>query len=596
GEARSPKLGRIHAGITSTRMDIKAAMAYYERFIFNILEPSSMIVSALSNQDNHALLNHFLKILFKNQFHDSIYSSSPETINQTVSNRILQLRHGLNEAMWLNHRYIIKNLKLEPNQELITIFNPCGLDLDNHIIIVNGYFKNKDFTIRNEFNENIHFQILNETYHPSQEIENYTGLLNLNDEYKVANDKLLKLSLALEIDHLKAMSYQVLNINYEKEKRANAPALGLENQYLKLEVVLDGSLSVYNKITKQSHHHLFQLELSKDEGDEYNYAPPLNNQIVSSEDVQAHVLITEDNDLLSRISITHKLSFDQISFTSIQLVLTLKKDSPIIECEAFIDNENHNCFLQLLIPSLKNSLTSYAQDHYAFITRSNDIDNSSDVLNGLTSELQLPLYPFNDLLMLQEDDDLYILSKSLGEYQIKDNHIIALSLLRSVDMLGKEDLTTRPGRASGYHLNTPSSLLLTSYSLSFALGFNPVDKLKTNSIYQHQSNALHIKEITSYEPSNIAASSNSLIKIDERLSLLAFKKSEDLSMDVLRVNNFYDYPIKDAIIEVDSCYKSAYLLNSLEDKALKLNLINGKIVINEINQYSFISIGLKRSH
>ena len=60
----------------------------------------------LGGENYQELMTYFWKIIFKNQFHDSAYSSSPDTINQTVENRLLNLRHGLNELLWMNIRYL----------------------------------------------------------------------------------------------------------------------------------------------------------------------------------------------------------------------------------------------------------------------------------------------------------------------------------------------------------------------------------------------------------------------------------------------------------------------------------------------------------
>lgn len=81
GEAKSAALGRIHAGITSTRMDIKNEMKKYEVMLPLVVEPMSIISSTIGGKYDQSITNYYWKTIFKNQFHDSIYSSSPESIN-----------------------------------------------------------------------------------------------------------------------------------------------------------------------------------------------------------------------------------------------------------------------------------------------------------------------------------------------------------------------------------------------------------------------------------------------------------------------------------------------------------------------------------
>ena len=73
GEAKSAALGRIHAGITSTRMDIKSEMKKYESLLPLVVEPRSIISKTIGGKYDQDISNYYWKTIFKNQFHDSIY-------------------------------------------------------------------------------------------------------------------------------------------------------------------------------------------------------------------------------------------------------------------------------------------------------------------------------------------------------------------------------------------------------------------------------------------------------------------------------------------------------------------------------------------
>ena len=62
-----------------------------------------------------------------------------------------------------------------------------------------------------------------------------------------------------------------------------------------------------------------------------------------------------------------------------------------------------------------------------------------------------------------------VLSAGLPEYEIYNNSIIALTLMRSVGKMGKSDLEIRPGRVSGIEFDTPDSQMTGNYKFEFGI-------------------------------------------------------------------------------------------------------------------------------
>ena len=93
---------------------------HYETMMAKVIEPMISISRFQGGYCDQELINYFWKIIFKNQFHDSIYGSSPDSINHTVENRLLNLRHGLNELIDVYKR---QQLKLRSKQLVIKLMS-----------------------------------------------------------------------------------------------------------------------------------------------------------------------------------------------------------------------------------------------------------------------------------------------------------------------------------------------------------------------------------------------------------------------------------------------------------------------------------------
>ncbi|MGL5043252.1 MAG: glycoside hydrolase family 38 C-terminal domain-containing protein [Culicoidibacterales bacterium] len=612
GEARSPKLGRIHAGISSTRMDIKARMRENERMLTQVIEPMSTMLTSLGSQYTQEIVNHFWKILLKNQFHDSIYSSSPETVNQAVENRLLSLRHGLAELIWLNHRFLMKNIKFDQptgESEIITIFNTQPYAKSNTTVIIDAYLSSKNFTITTQKGTQVPYVLLQKQYHQSNEIENYSGLFHLNDEYKHEQQELRKKSIQITIAKIEALSYQVLQLN--QGQQAPPPTIKtdlahekqtktMENSYLKIEINNNGTLEIFSKKVGTRLSQALTFTDSLDDGDEYNYAPPAVDVVKTTATSQPLIELIEDNPQLVTYGITHVLIFAGISdygrWGEVKLTtfVSLTNNSQVVTFKTEITNNVDDHLLRVIFRGNKKTRATTAQDHFGYIVRSNHIDNSKDVKALEATEQQLPIYPLNDAVMMgTKEPEFIILSKTVSEYTVIDDDKLALTLLRATGKLGKSDLSIRPGRASGYHLATPSSQMKRGYTLEYALTFATKSMLPiVYSEYAYGLQGRHIKTIEQYTAGILPWSSPSYLTLDPRLTLLACKKAEHGDKTVVRVLNQADIAIEAVKIMVGIEFAAAVILDSNEVIISNLAIEKQTITITKISGMSFMTIGL----
>ena len=290
GEARSAALGRIHAGITSTRIDIKNAMRHYETLMSKVVEPMINISCSQKGHCDQALVNYFWKIIFKNQFHDSIYGSSPATVNHTIENRLLNLRHGLNELIWMNFRFLAEKAdlsELNNDEDVLVLYNTLPYKRHDDAF-VSMIVKDRNFTLTRRNGTVIPYQVMHEDVKTNHEIEYYNGMENFHDTGEVHEGTKYLVQLKIDASFLPEMGYEILKVHFGNPSLEKLHSelkrldWGAENQFLKMQIQADGTISVYNKQTKEMYRRLNTFVDDGDDGDEYNYSPCIDDHEILS--------------------------------------------------------------------------------------------------------------------------------------------------------------------------------------------------------------------------------------------------------------------------------------------------------------------------
>lgn len=618
GEARSADLGRIHAGISSTRMDIKNPMKDYETKLPLIAEPMSVINSLFGGSYSQSISNFFWKILFKNQFHDSIYSSSPESVNNSVENRLLSLRHGINEMIWLNFRFLrdkINFSSLNENEQPIVLFNTLPYKRDD-LVFINLYVKDDNFTIKDFYHNEIYFVKTDNLENINNEIEYYNGLLNLNDIAEVSEGTMKQVQIKIKADILPPMGYKAIKVCYgESPKLSENSDLLLdkenrifENRYLKVNIKDDGTLTVLNKESNLTYENILYFEEKGDDGDEYNYSPPVKDLVITTKNTNADIKLIESNHLFIKYEIIHKIDApfecinhercEKIETSYIATEVILKCDSKRIDFKTTIINNNKDHIIRAVFDDVYESKQSLSEDHFGSVIRDNEIKDFKKLEDGAT-ELELPIYPMQGYVKLNHDKEvLAVLSKGPSEYEIYNDKSIAITLIRCVGKFGKADLKIRPGRASGYRLDASSSQLLKEVTSTYSIYFDnnvilgdiskEANKLKVDVISRH------LKDFTRDVNDNLK-DEFSLIELDNRLEIMALKKCEKSDDFILRIKNSNDFDIENITLKINALINEVYVSSLREEKIDKLDINEGKVTINKIKKNSFLTLMLKQA-
>jgi mannosylglycerate hydrolase len=192
------------------------------------------------------------------------------------------------------------------------------------------------------------------------------------------------------------------------------------------------------------------LEESGDQGDTYNYSPPVNDLIITSP-LEVRFEVLEKGPLRAKVRVNRKYNWpefvDADSSTRVgeklhvvNSVITLEADSPLIKISTSFYNHAKDHRLRVTFPLSEPAEFSVAECAFATVTRPLIAEEG-------ISEKGLATFPSRRFV---KAGNLILLKKGLPEYELTNlsqtgdiivAHELALTLLRSTGMLSR--LTTR---------------------------------------------------------------------------------------------------------------------------------------------------------
>jgi mannosylglycerate hydrolase len=476
GEFLDGKYMRVHRSIYSSRADLKSANTRIENKITNILEPLASIAYRLGFEYHHGLIEAIWKELLKNHAHDSIGCCCSDKVHRAIADRFFLAEDRADNLIEFYKRKIVDSMSTDDTLDKFTVFNTLPYPRKE---VVTGEIitKMKCFSLVDDNGCTIPFEVM------KAEIVD-AGLIDRQIVHYGNYDPFMKYTIALE-DTIPAMGYKTYLVK-ENTGLLHAHSSDLvsdnilENSYYKIQIENNGTLTVCDKMTGEMYRQVLLVEDGSDDGDEYDFSPLQDDFILTSHHVEAAVNVTEYK-YLSKADITFELQIPKdlesrkAKRTDGSLEITfhveLRKDSPLIRIIMDINNHAKDHRVRVMIPNQLAGKWSISDNQFGSIKRP-VVDDAMDVWEKEKwSERPDSIFPFLSFVHLEQEKGLAVLTNSVREYEItgKDFDTIAVTIFRSVGVLGKENLYRRPGRPSGIKMETPDSQMLGSQSYSFAI-------------------------------------------------------------------------------------------------------------------------------
>ncbi|MBS4208521.1 mannosylglycerate hydrolase [Bacillus sp. FJAT-50079] len=601
GEFLDGKYMRVHRSIYSTRMDIKAANTRIENKITNILEPLASMAYKLGFEYHHGLIELIWKEIMKNHAHDSIGCCCSDKVHREICNRFFLAEEKVDQLINFYKRKIVDSMDTEKQHDRLTLFNFLPYER-TEVVTATVMTKLQSFTLVDQHEKELDFEIV------SSEITD-PGLIDRQIVHYGNYDPFIKYTIQLK-DTLPAMGYKTYFVVEHEHLKGDSYANveKIETDYYDITVNPNGTLNIFDKKINESFENVLLLENGGDDGDEYDYSPLANEKLIYSDQVNA-VTEVKQNRYGATIDITYSLLvpsnlekrkaqvFDRS--IDIHMVIHVPHHKPVINVNVEVSNRAKDHRLRMLIPTNIASAFSIADNQFGAIKR-DVIDAAIEVWEKEDwDERPDSIYPMLSYVGLaNEHYGVSVLTNSTREYEIVGEQFdtIAVTLFRSIGVLGKENLQRRPGRPSGIKLPTPDSQMLGKISIDFAI----------TSYFAHENVARMAKEyLTPVETYNkipynamklnvadvkTPLEYSFLQEVQPNVVLSTLKKAEKENQFVLRFFNPMDEE-KTAVFRFNDEIGQAKMAN-LNEEALQSLQVNDrqievKVVTNQVKTIMF---------
>ena len=384
-----------------------------------------------------------------------------------------------------------------------------------------------------------------------------------------------------------------------KKYKSNKLIRKIENEYFIVEVHSpEGSISIIDKRTRQVFNGLHQFIDGADCGDLYNYCSPegdfkLHSRIKKvkheeNETFQKLILIS----LLktpAKISSDRKTRSREMVNNNITSSITLVPGVPRIDIHTEIDNQASDHRLRVHFPAPFSCTNSMHDGHFEIVQRPIGIPQYDETW----VEPPRPEVPQRQFTCVTNDQTgLTIANRGLPEVEVINNENgnveIAITLLRSIGWLSRDDITTRKGHAGPMGLATPEAQMLGISTFDYSI--IPGDKNWHKSIHQAYSfNAPLLAISTPIHPGVLPASCSFIENQNQDFIITTIKLGEDSSSLIVRGFNLSSSPI-DLSIKPWRPFNRAQLV-TLNEKIIKSLPISPQGQVNlQVDGYKIITI------
>jgi len=266
---------------------------------------------------------------------------------------------------------------------------------------------------------------------------------------------------------------------------ATGQATRLENAQLVCELLPDGTLTALHRPTGLRYPGLHRLVDDGDAGDEYNFSPPAGNQQPADPIRNLRSAIQETGPLRARLEVRYDyavfsgLRQDRRARGGVEITLpvritvSLEADQPRLDLEVEIINRARDHRLRAHFPLPFRAGSSAADTPFHVTTR--PVTGSRH--DPGAPEVELPTYPMWSFVDVSDGQvGLALIAHGLHEYEVLPGPPpeLALTLLRSVGWLSRDDLVTRTGHA-GPAIETPGAQVPGGHRVRYSLFFHKGD-------------------------------------------------------------------------------------------------------------------------
>ena len=496
GEFRGSRYQNMLSSVLSARMGLKQANHLTDNLITRYAEPLACAAWLLGGDDYPTgLLRAAWKPYLHNQAHDSICGCSTDQVAMEMEARYAQVQDIAAAVSSESMASIARMVDTRTATEATTadtlpllVFNPnpwpCDCVVDARVPVGGGIEEGADFAVRGWNGEYLADAQTNGEY-PCEAAQ--------SGPPAILPDQVLRgephVNLCFPAEALPPMGFRVYFVSprghgpsAREASRVRVSDSTLENDWLSVSVSDSGTVDVHDRRTGRVYRGLNVLEDSGDLGDEYDYCPALDSPVLSGDrrgratvrvacagphvgTLRVHVPfeIPVGADHCSRRRLSDATRVDAVTY------VTLTSASPYVAFRAEIANTARDHRLRALFPTGVKTDYVYAQAQFDVVRR----DVAPPEPRPEWFQAPAPIWPFQGFVDASDGRaGIAVVTRGLPECECLTDEdggvVLAVTLLRCVEWLSRDDLTTRHGHA-GPPVHTPGAQCQGSHVFEYAV-------------------------------------------------------------------------------------------------------------------------------
>ncbi len=470
GEFNRGKYAHVLQSVYATRIYLKQANDRAQRLLEQTVEPFAAIAWGLGGDYPAGLIWEAWKLLLKNHPHDDICGCSVDAVHREDMNRFAQVEQIGRALARDSARQIMAHVDCSQGDGIpFLLFNPTGWARTDTVEVEFIFDQNDDstrqFHLLSAAGEPIPMQILEQRDHFAMEAR--------KNHYQ----RRARVALQTEMPGIGYTTLFAKPGNSDAEPMVTLLSDGMENEFLKVTFNEDGAFNLFDKENGRIYRNLGYFLDEEDAGDEYDYAPCPNPQGISSRNMPAGISILHhgaaqisykvEREFPLPISLTvdRQRRAEEQTICRIVTIVTMRGENKQVDLQVTVDNQVKDHRLRICFPTDIDTERASADGHFDVISRPIAIPDKPDWV-------QPPVPTRHQRAFVDLSDGkagLAIFNRGLPEYEIfPSRNTAAITLLRCVDMLFRDDLLTRPGYA-WLPANTPDAQCLGSHTFHLAL-------------------------------------------------------------------------------------------------------------------------------
>lgn len=620
GELINGKLMRIHKTIFSSRPDLKALNTKIQHYLLNVMEPVLTMAMQLGFEYPVETVKEIWKLMFENAAHDSIGSCVSDTTNEDVYMRYKQARDISMNLVELTLRQISTAINNPQAQEItFTLFNTYDTIRDG-VVEAEVYLPQQNFAILDQAGNSLPYTIL-ELIDQTEYVLNQGNVLNQVKEIYLP-EKVYKAKIAFETTEVPSLGYTQLTIDLKGDSSAPTQELSsdtIENEHYRITINKNGSLDILDKANEVLYQNQGIIEENGDDGDSFNYSPPIKDWVISSSEAEPQVTIKQSAIYQSvRVEflltvpkdLTERAEQKASAKLPITLELALKKGSPLLDFKLTVENQNVDSHrVCVLFDTGIASKFSIADQQFGTLQRPVVFEKEMalwEANKDQWNEQPIAIETCQSFAgLFDEGRGVAVMPKGVREYEIIGEQFdtIRLTIFRTYGFMGKENLMYRPGRASGETvIATPDAQCHKTMSFEFSVvyfaeGFDQANVAQLAKqavtpieVYQYAEFLNSRLIFTLGDVEQTLPASFSLLSITGNLTLSVLKKAEDRPGYILRLYNGLLEEEGRAAITFKHPIKTAEKVDLKEKTKEPLSINNDTIELENIGHAKFVTL------